>query len=357
MKLVAGSGYGGYEAPILLDETWIVHWVRGPRSARHLGLPLHLGIGDPASLVPLAGLMPSRESRRIGFMPHFESAERGAWHEVAALAGITLIDPRDDPLAIIAAIGRCRLIMSEAMHGIIVADALRVPWIAIRPLVPIHRPKWLDWAETLGLAIEFQELRPSTALEQAYLTRLSRFHMGRGLLLRHAARLRRFRRRRHVEQAAEMLRTIAATEPRLSRDTALDEAQTRMLEAIRALRRAPMGGWRLRTISERDAKARPEACGTPRGQSACWVGVGAGSAWTLSRGPTPVGVTDRTCGSAEGEMRQFASVPGGALDLRRVGGGFFNVQWVKPRPLLQGPIDPQEHPPGRRNRHSSGSPG
>jgi succinoglycan biosynthesis protein ExoV len=265
VKLVAGSGYGGYEAPIPLDETWIVHWVRGPRSARHLGLPLHLGIGDPASLIPLAGFMPARENRQIGFMPHFESAERGAWREVAALAGITLIDPRDDPLEIIAAIGQCRMIMSEALHGIIVADALRVPWIAVRPLVPIHRPKWLDWAETLGLTIEFQEVGPSTTLERAHLTQLSRFHIGRGVLLRHAARLRRFGRRRHVEQAAEALRAIAGADPLLSRDTALDEAQTRMLEAITALRRAPMSGWRLGKTSSVDAGKQPAAFRTPRG--------------------------------------------------------------------------------------------
>ena len=94
---------------------------------------------------------PTRESRDLGFIPHFESLNRGAWQEVAALAGVTLIDPRDDPLVVLGAISRCRVVISEALHGIIVADALRVPWIAIRPLAPIHRPKWFDWAETLDV--------------------------------------------------------------------------------------------------------------------------------------------------------------------------------------------------------------
>lgn len=245
MKLVAGSGYGGYQAGVPLDETWIVHWVRGPHTASHLGLPRSLGVGDPASLVPLAGLAPVRGGRQIGFMPHFESAIRGAWREVATLAGVTLIDPRDDPMAIIAAIGRCRVVVSEALHGIIVADALRVPWIAVRPLAPIHRPKWLDWAETLGLNVAFHTLGPSTALERAHLSRLSRFHLGRGLLHRHAARLRDIARRSYIDRAAETLRAIASAEPELSRDTLLDDAQSRMLEAIEALRRAPMRGWRL----------------------------------------------------------------------------------------------------------------
>ena len=79
---------------------------------------------------------------------------------MSARAGVTLIDPRDDPLSIIAAIGKCRVLMSEALHGIIVADALRVPWIAIRPLAPIHRPKWTDWAETLDLTSRSAALPP-----------------------------------------------------------------------------------------------------------------------------------------------------------------------------------------------------
>ena len=241
-KVVAGSGYGGYQAQIVLDGTWIIHWVRGKRTARLLGLPPSLGIGDPASLVPLAGLTPVREDRDIGFIPHFESVAHGAWQEVAAKAGVTLIDPRDDPLTVIAAIGNCRMVMSEALHGIIVADALRVPWIAIRPLAQIHRPKWFDWAETLDLVVEFNGLTPSTALERAHLTHLTRFHLGRRVLHHQAARLRGIAPQRHIDRAAQALRVIARAEPQLSRGALLEQAQNRMMETIAALRRQPMRG-------------------------------------------------------------------------------------------------------------------
>jgi len=238
-KLVAGTGYGGYEPRVSLDKTWIVHWVRGPRTARQLGLPAALGIGDPASLVPLAGLAPTRENRDIGFMPHFESAVRGAWRDVAARAGVTLIDPRDDPRAIIAAIAKCRVMISEALHGVIVADVLRVPWIAIRPLARIHRAKWTDWAESLDLTIEFRDLCPSSALERAHLSPLTRFHVGRTTLHRHGERLRGVARERYIDQAAHALRMAAAAEPRLSGGERLDMAQARMMEAIAVLRRTP----------------------------------------------------------------------------------------------------------------------
>jgi succinoglycan biosynthesis protein ExoV len=219
--------------------------VRGPRTARGLGLPTALGLGDPASLLPLAGFVPARDGREIGFMPHFESAIRGAWPEACAAAGVFLIDPRDDPLAILAAIGKCRVLISEALHGVIVADALRVPWVAMRPLAAIHRPKWIDWAETLDLTIEFRALAPSTALERAHLTALSRYHFGRSILRRRAGLLRGIARNRHIEQAAHALGIAAAAPPQLSRRALLDQAQSRMMEAIASLRRAPLAGWGL----------------------------------------------------------------------------------------------------------------
>ena len=158
VKLVAGAGYGGYAPLPVLDARWVIHWVRGPRTARQLGLDTAYGLGDPAMLLPQAGWGRVGGGDTVAFMPHFESAERGAWVEAAAAAGIELIDPRGDPAAIIAAIGRCRVLLSEAMHGAIVADALRVPWIAVQPLAPEHRAKWHDWADTLDLHVEFHRL-------------------------------------------------------------------------------------------------------------------------------------------------------------------------------------------------------
>ncbi len=136
LKLVAGAGYGGYTLPPLLDANWIIHWVRGPRTARRLGLPRQWVWAIPPCCSPTPV---DAAVQLIGFMPHFESLQHGAWAEAAAAAGVTLIDPRGDPAAILAEIGACRLLLSEAMHGVIVADAMRVPWIALRPLASVHQ--------------------------------------------------------------------------------------------------------------------------------------------------------------------------------------------------------------------------
>ncbi len=238
MKVVAGAGYGGYQAVPALDASWVVHWVRGPRTASLLGLPEAYGLGDPAMLlaVPSNGAA----ARSIGFIPHFESMARGAWAEAATAAGITLIDPRDDPAAILAAIGDCRLVLSEAMHGAIVADAMRVPWVALRPLAPVHRAKWRDWADALELEICFRPLAASSLPERLRTSPLAAARRGRRLLDSADRVLAAAGRRRFIEQAAQSLAEAAAAPPQLSAAAALDRCCTRMLERLQTLRRNPL---------------------------------------------------------------------------------------------------------------------
>jgi succinoglycan biosynthesis protein ExoV len=240
VKLVAGSGYGGYERKPKLDETWIIHWVRGPRSAAILGLPPGRAMGDPAILLPPVLGLAATGGSEIGFMPHFESAARGAWHQVAEQAGARLIDPRDDPLVVLHAIGRCKLLLSEALHGVIAADALRVPWIAVRPVVPIHRAKWQDWADIMGLRLRFSSLPASTLREWAGASRLGSCHVTRAWLDRQDDRLRRLSPQRMIVGAAGALRRGMAAEPQLSSDGVLQRCQSRMFDAVHALAADPL---------------------------------------------------------------------------------------------------------------------
>ena len=236
VKVVAGAGYGGYQAAPVLDASWIVHWVRGPRTAHLLGLTETDGLGDPAML--LTG-PDNNGTGSIGYMPHFESLARGAWAAAAAAAGVVLIDPRDDTDGILAAIGNCRVLLSEAMHGVIVADAMRVPWIALRPLARVHRAKWYDWADALGLQVHFHPLAASSLSERLHASPLAASHHGRRLLDRAGPVLAGAGQRRFIEQAAQSLAAAAAAPPQLSAPAALDRCRTRMLERLEILRRNP----------------------------------------------------------------------------------------------------------------------
>ena len=229
VKLVAGAGYGGYAPLPTLDTRWIIHWVRGPRTARLLGLPDDCALGDPAMLLSIRRR--DADPSRIGFMPHFESAANGAWAEVAQAVGVTLIDPRDEPAGILAAIGGCRHLLSEAMHGAIVADAMRTPWVALRPLAAVHRPKWHDWADALGLQLRFHCLPASTLPEWLWATQLAACHRGRGLLRCAGPWLTGAARRRFVDRASRALAAAAAAPAQLSADAALDRCRAHMTGA------------------------------------------------------------------------------------------------------------------------------
>jgi succinoglycan biosynthesis protein ExoV len=242
VKVVAGAGYGGYEGKPRLDENWVIHWVRGPRTAAMLGLPTSLGLGDPAVLVPPTLGVAAHDGQDIGFMPHFESAAWGEWQQAADHAGMRLIDPRTSPKAIIQAIGNCKLLLSEALHGVIVADAMRVPWIAIRPSNSVHRPKWLDWADTMDVRPRFGVLPASNLFEWAGTSRLNAFHAVRSWLSRRETALRQLSPERFAARAGQALRLAARAAPQLSANTALDRCQTRMLDAVNAIRISPLRG-------------------------------------------------------------------------------------------------------------------
>jgi succinoglycan biosynthesis protein ExoV len=125
------------------------------------------------------------------------------------------------------------------MHGVIVADAMRVPWVALRPLVAVHRAKWQDWADTLGLAVRFQSLPPSSLLERLYASSLAKTHAGRRLLVTARPKLDGAARRCFVERAARALARAGRAEPQLSDATALDRSRCRMFERLDVLRRDP----------------------------------------------------------------------------------------------------------------------
>jgi hypothetical protein len=150
-----------------------IYWVRGPRTACQLGLPAAFGLGDQASLLPLVHPTTRHEGRTcqidapgigtskigaVGFMPHFESLTRGALPAAATASGVTLIDLHGNPRTIISQIAGCRTLLSEALHGVIVADELRIPWVALAPVAPVHRAKCLDWADALDLTVLFEAL-------------------------------------------------------------------------------------------------------------------------------------------------------------------------------------------------------
>ncbi|NNG24214.1 polysaccharide pyruvyl transferase family protein [Telluria aromaticivorans] len=151
-KYVFGSGVGYHQFP-KIDDKWQFYCVRGPLSAQRLGIDPSLAITDPAVL--LTQVLPNRPVRPTGmvsFMPHHASSRFADWKALCEKAGINYIDPAYDINETIFQLRQSRLVIAEAMHAAIVADALRVPWIPVTCYDHILDFKWNDWCQSLNMS-------------------------------------------------------------------------------------------------------------------------------------------------------------------------------------------------------------
>ena len=186
-KLVFGSGVGYGSAPASKCD-WHFYCVRGPLSARALGLDPALALTDPAVL--LTELMPNSSVARSGmvsFMPHHASLRFADWRAICEQAGINYIDPSDNMHDVVFQIRRSRLVIAEAMHLAVVADAFRIPWVPVVCYDHILRFKWDDWCQSLGMQYEPQQLARVWDMERhlspqdRFKTRLKRRLKGAGV--------------------------------------------------------------------------------------------------------------------------------------------------------------------------------
>lgn len=215
-KLVFGSGYG-YGRPPSINEKWLFYCVRGPLTAEVLGLSEKLAICDSALLFRELIEPAQNPGEQIAFMPHHRTSRNDNWKEVCDALDIQYIDPTESIEKIINSIRDSKLVITEAMHGAIVADALRIPWIPVKTRSRILEFKWQDWARTLNIKHEFEWLPPAWSND---------VDKNNQKVFRPIASI----------YARERLRwLIRHGKRRLSRDDVLEQVYERLLEAFNKL--------------------------------------------------------------------------------------------------------------------------
>lgn len=153
VKHIFGSGAGYGLAPIV-DKTWKIHALRGPATAKALNVSSELVITDSAILI--AKIVPaiSNEQGEVGFMPHYISDRLANWKQLAEESGFVYISPQWSVEQILSKLATCKLLYTEAMHGAIVADSLRLPWVPLVLGAHVNAEKWSDWLLTLNMNYE-----------------------------------------------------------------------------------------------------------------------------------------------------------------------------------------------------------
>jgi len=153
--VVLGTGVG-YGAPISEpDPSWEIYCVRGPLSAMALGLSTSAAASDPAILIPRLFESTGARRHRFAFMPHWRSASE-LHKRLCSDLGVNYVSPAQPVEQVLEQIASSEVMITEAMHGAIAADALRVPWVAVHDKrnEDTLLSKWQDWC--LSLALDHQ---------------------------------------------------------------------------------------------------------------------------------------------------------------------------------------------------------
>jgi succinoglycan biosynthesis protein ExoV len=164
---ILGSGAGTGPLPSRWPEpAWSVLAVRGPLTGRLIGRA-DAAVTDAAALLSVAnGLMPETSHRTdVVFFPHYNSVSSSRWPDICKRLGFVFIDAHWPPETVLRALGRARLVVTEAMHGAIAADTLRVPWIPVVCSPEIATFKWRDWTASLDLPYQPIAIPPSSGWE------------------------------------------------------------------------------------------------------------------------------------------------------------------------------------------------
>lgn len=164
--LVFSSGVGYADLPVV-DSSWKIYCVRGLLSAKALGLSERCAITDGAVLAKkLISSWPRKTKYHVSYMPHMSVAIQsgGGFRDVCEGLNINYIDPQASIEDVLDGIINSDKLITEALHGAIIADAMRVPWMRVRTNNSINDFKWNDWQSSLNLEVRPIHLFPIWAL-------------------------------------------------------------------------------------------------------------------------------------------------------------------------------------------------
>ena len=147
-KLIIFSTGAGYEKNLTaIPEHWKIYCVRGFLTAQKLGLPKSMVVTDGGVLIRRVFEASATKKQGFAFMPHIHHARYAGqtWQKICQEIGFSYIDPGWPVEKVLEAIAQTETLITEAMHGAITADALRIPWIPVITSARILEFKWHDW--------------------------------------------------------------------------------------------------------------------------------------------------------------------------------------------------------------------
>ena len=112
-------------------------------------------LGDPGLLASkLIDTNSIVKKHRLGIIPHYVDKSSSIFTDINTnIKGSIIIDVQDDPVKVIRNIAECEVIISTAMHGLIVADSLGIPnkWCTCSDRLTGGNYKFIDYYSSLDI--------------------------------------------------------------------------------------------------------------------------------------------------------------------------------------------------------------
>ena len=244
-KIVLGTGTG-YQRPPKVDEKFSIYSVRGPLTARALNIPSRKSIGDSAYLCLATDhfkkLFALQKKYKVSVIPHHQTATTIDWKIIEKVDGLHFIDPRKEFFNVFEDIAQSECVLTESLHGAILADALRTAWQPFRMGHRFNMFKWRDWLASIHIEVPTIQRYPIFCSDQLSFSRRAKHLIERvcGTTLRYY-RLRqkpiRTNSIHELEDFAKQLKNQAQTEPcYLSNDITLQNILNALIDCVESIR-------------------------------------------------------------------------------------------------------------------------
>lgn len=162
--LVFGAGCRGAASPLNGPHPPLdIRALRGPLSSRALGVDPSTSVIDGAYALQFTPEYPAlrqlSSQHNCTLIPYFRSSQLAYYSLIGAVHGYSVLysDQYGSISSALRHIARSRVVLAESLHGAILADCLRIPWMRIQ--FYLQRPseretgdfKWEDWRQSLGI--------------------------------------------------------------------------------------------------------------------------------------------------------------------------------------------------------------
>jgi len=239
--IVFSSGFAYGKAP-KVDNRYDIRCVRGPLTAKALNISPSHSVTDGAVLLNLLPdfQKPHKKKFRFSYIPHHRSEDIfDQLKKVLGETGVNYISPKQDPYKVVRQIRESDCVLAEAMHGAIIADAFRVPWIPARMFKHINTFKWKDW--TLSMETKYRPENITSLFNNTWIKRIldDKFYFDKTGILTKAFTpvYKKYQDYRMEKMFIKDIRRIMEREPFLSREGLVQSKTDQLMSILEGIKR------------------------------------------------------------------------------------------------------------------------